>query len=297
VTSTPTPVAGLTTRPATGTKHGTLSCGKYRKCKRPECVEAVNAYRRRARRLQGYGIWQPLVDAAPAREHLRYLNRLGYSYRSIATALGKPTSSITKVVYPSPARDVRRRIRPELAQAIYALRPEGIQAKLVLAVGTSRRLHALNAIGWPNTVIGERIGSFNTQVLHTHRQKWVLQKTATAVLRCYEELRHLDPVQHGVPAALVKGLHTRAAQHGWRDPLWWEDYGRIDDPEFDPATAERRLSRNELGAIRREEIAHLGSFGLSEDEIGNRVGLSAKHVREVLRELRTGERRDRGTAA
>lgn len=281
------------------TTHGTLSCGKYRKCKRPECVEAVRAYRRLRYRKQGYGQWQPLVDATPARQHIEALHNLGYSYRSIAASIGKYTAAITKIAYPSPTRKAHHRIRPELEAAILAIKPEDIVTGMVPAAGTSRRLRALNAIGWPNTVIGERVGSWNTQLLHTHQQKYVLQTTAAAVAECFEQLKDLDPVEHGVPVSLVKTLTARAAQKNWRDPLWWEDMGHIDDPDFDPAAVEQELGRNEEAAVRRAEIKHLMSYGFDHEVIAARMDMHPTTVRNIMNELRRGQRRDRsrGVAA
>lgn len=277
------------------TPHGTLSCGKYRRCKRPECVEAVRAYRLRAYRLKGYGQWQPLVDAEPARQHLKKLHAMGCSYASIAAALGKHTAAVTNIVYEKTCKP--RRIRRELNDAILTITLDSIDPPRVDSTGTSRRIRALNAIGWPNTVIGEHIGSWNTQVNHIHHQRKVLRETAIAVADCYERLRNLDPIDHGVPAPLARSVMSRAIKHGARDPLWWEDWGSIDDPDFDPATAERELSRNELGALRRREVQHLMSAGCDAAQIAARIGLGVSTVQAIMAELTTGTRRDRAGAA
>lgn len=50
--------------------HRNLTCVKEYRCKRPECVARNQAYARRRYRQQGYGTWQPLVDATPARQHI-----------------------------------------------------------------------------------------------------------------------------------------------------------------------------------------------------------------------------------
>ncbi len=284
----------MTTR-AKETPHGTLSCGKYRKCKRPECVEAARAYRLRVYRLKGYGQWQPLVDAEPARQHLQKLNAMGCSYASIATALGKHKAAITNIAYEG-ARKTRR-IRRELNDAILEITIDSIHPPRVDSTGTSRRIRALNAIGWPNTIIGEHIGSWNTQVNHIHHQRKVLRETAMAVADCYERLRNLDPIEQGVPAPVARSIMARAAKHGARDPLWWEDWDRIDDPDFDPATAERELPRNGLGALRRGEIQHLMSYGCEAEEIAHRLDMATTTVRTVMNEIASGQRRDRTGAA
>lgn len=279
------------------TEHGTLSCGKYRKCQRPECVEAVRAYRRRVYRLKGYGQWQPLVDAAPAQDHIGLLNAQGCSFRSIAEALGLGLSAVTKVMYTGPRRKAPRRIRPEFSEAILSLTLEDVNPPLVSAVGVSRRIRALNLMGWPNTVIGERVGSWNTQMNHIHQQKTVTRSMALAVSDCYESLKRMDPSELGVRREVALCVASKARKHGARDPLWWEDWGTIDDPRFDPADAERALSRDELAAHRRHEIAYLMSDGCIPERIAQRLEMHVSTVREVMLELETGVRRVRKQVA
>lgn len=297
-----TPAAGMTRLPAAGTKpfpaHGTLSCGKYRKCQRPECREAVRAYRRRVHRLQGYGQWQPLVDAEPARQHLQDLNAQGYSYRVIANHLGRYVAAITGIVYElNPGRGRKRRIRPEFSAAILAITPDDLTPGFLLAVGTARRICALNAMGWPTRVIADRLGVSCPRIRQIRQQQTVTQSTATAVASLYEELKGQDPVEHGVVPGTVVRLHRLAEREGWPDPLWWEDMGHIDDPNFDPATAEQELSRDEQAALRRAEIEHLTSFGFVPEVIAERLDMHVSTVRAIVHELRTGQRRDRKGAA
>lgn len=279
------------------TEHGTLSCGKYRGCKRPECVAAVLAYEARRRRLVGYGKWHPLVDAEPARQHLLKLSEAGCSYRSIAVALGKCLSAVTRVVFPSVAKPQTQRIRAEYSAAILALSAADVITPRVPAVGVSRRVRALNVVGWPNTAIGERIGRSATHINHIHHQSMVMRGTAELIKDCYEQLKNLDPLEHGVPVHTALTVAGKAKAQGARDPLWWDDWDSIDDPKFDPGTAERDLNRDELGELRRDEIEHLASFGCEAQDIATRLGLHLSTVRAVVQEWRTGERRDRKKAA
>ncbi|MEU7010399.1 hypothetical protein [Streptomyces sp. NPDC046332] len=303
MTSTQTPAAGLTTRPAAGTKrgtpeHGTLSCGKYHKCQRPECREAVRAYRRRVHRLQGYGQWQPLVDAEPARAHLQHLNAQGFSYQVIADHLGRYLAAVTGIVYElNPGRGRKRRIRAEFSQAILAITPDDLTPGLLQAAGTARRICALNAIGWPTRIIADRLGVACPRVREVTRQQHVTHATASAVADCYEDLKDRNPLEHGIAPGTVLKLQRLAARKGWRDPLWWEDMGGIDDPLFDPAEADQGLKRNEEAAVRRAEIEHLSSFGMNYEQIAARLGMQPGSVRDIVRELRTGQRRDRQGAA
>lgn len=283
--------------PQKETPHGTLSCRKYRKCERPECVAVALAYEARRRRLMGYGRWNPLVDVEPARQHLRKLNARGCSYRSIAAALGKYTAAITHIVYTHAGKSQTQRIRPEFSAAILALTVEDVSPPRVCSVGTSRRVRALNLMGWPNTVIGERIGKYATHVNHIHHQKQVRRETAEAIEDVYETLKDLKPVEHGVDPHTARTVAGKARVQGARDPLWWEDWGTIDDPGFDPQMAERDLNVRELGALRREEIEHLASYGMEAEQIAIRLDMAFGSVRDILREIRTGQARERGRGA
>lgn len=78
----------------------------------------------------------------------------------------------------------------------------------------------------------------------------------------------------------------RAMSRGWRDPQWWEDYGHIDDPAFDPDQAERALDRREQAALRRAEIEHLAAFNVHETEIAHRLGMDATYVHDLIRDMK-----------
>lgn len=203
------------------------------------------------------------------------------------------TAAITRIVFTHAKKSRTQRIRPEFSAAILALTAGDVSSPRVLAVGTSRRIRALNLMGWPNTMIGDRIGKIGTHVNHIHHQKKVMRATAEAVEECYQELRVLDPVQCGVDPHTVRTVIGKARKQGAKDPLWWEDWGRIDDPDFDPDLVEQELNLREEAAVRREEIKHLASFGLTAEVIAERLGMMPGTVRDIMRELRTGERRDR----
>lgn len=280
------------------TEHGTLSCGKYRKCPRPECREAARAYRRLTYRKQGYGTWQPLVDAEAARQHLLTLNAAGFSYKVIAEHLGRYTAAVTGIVYElSPGKQRKRRIRPEFEAAILALSPETMTPGMLPAIGSIRRVRALNAIGWPTRVIADHMGTVPPRIRSITSQQLVTRATAQGIANCYQALHRLNPLEHNINPGTVLKLTRMAARKGWRDPLWWEDMGGIDDPEFDPTMVERELGRNDEAAVRRAEIEHLMSYGCNHDQIAARLDMHPTTVRNIMNELRTGQRRERRSVA
>ncbi|MEU6057949.1 hypothetical protein [Streptomyces sp. NPDC047097] len=278
--------------------HGTLSRAKYHRCPCEKCRDCTRHYQRTRYRQRGYGTWQPYVDAEPARQHLLTLHSAGISYSSIAEHLGRHTATVTALVYDlGPNRRRKLRVRPDFAEQILSLTAEALSPSRVDATGTARRLQALAAIGWPMRSLGRHIGVHEATVNRLTLQPKVYAATATAVTAAYERLRTLTPEEHGITRSAATRTRNWAAARGWRDPLWWEDMGRIDDPTFDPDTADRPLNRDELAAVRRGEVEHLLAADCTSEEIATRLGMSPGTVRQVVLEVRTGQRRDRKKAA
>lgn len=276
--------------------HGTLSRAKYHKCKCPACLERCRTYQRSRHRKQGYGTWQPLIDAEPVRQHLLNLNAAGMSYKVIAAQLGRSTACVTRFIYDlSPTQPRKKRTRPELAAEILAVTASDLTPGMIDATGARRRIQALAANGWPLISLGPHIGVSPATVGRIARQRYVFRPTARAVAECYEQLRGQRPEDHGITAGSVLKTRNRAVREGWRDPVWWDDMGHIDDPDFDPAAAEKPLGRDELAALRRAEIAHLAAFGCSPEHIHKRLGeeVALSTVRAIVAELRTGQKRYR----
>ncbi|MFE5895868.1 helix-turn-helix domain-containing protein [Streptomyces sp. NPDC056488] len=289
-TTSETPAVGLSTRPAAVTNrgHGSPTWVFTKNCPCKKCRVVKNAYARQVHRRRCYGTWQPYVDAAPTVRHLRKLHDAGISYAQIARQSGLHENHVHRI-----ANGHSKQVRPATAEAILALTAESVQRKVLPITGSARRLQALAAIGWPFTTLATYIGMNPRGISRINYQPYIFQSTAKAIVAAYERLKDQKPEDHGVSLVGAQKSRALAERRGWPDPLWWEDMGHIDDPEFDPATAERELNRDELGALRREEIEHLSSYGCDAETIAKRLHMHLGTVRGVLRELRTGERRDR----
>ncbi|MEU0355688.1 hypothetical protein [Streptomyces cyaneofuscatus] len=289
----------MTTRTRPIADHGTLSRYKHHGCKCDTCRAGYTAWQRNRYRRRGYGTWQPFVDAEPIRQHILTLHAGGMSYASIAKAAGMYEATVTGFIYALSAKDPRKeKATPEIAARILAVTPDPMLSGWVDATGTRRRIQALAANGWPMSALAGFIGVNSGSVNRFTRQIRVYADTARAVADVYAKYATASPQDHGVPQ-WKSDRHRREAQaKQWPDPTWWEDMGHIDDPTFDPQkVVKRRLNRDELAAIRREEIAHLASYGHEAEEIAQRIGLGVTATRQILLELRTGQRRDRKTAA
>lgn len=275
-----TPAAGLTTR------HGERRC-YLQGCRRDECSQANYRYLARYRLDRARGT-RRRVPATPVAQHVRQLAAEGWSHKQIGAA----ANCLPRIITSLSAGDYQT-IRSDLAARILAARPHidlVPPRSYVNAAGTIRRVQALIAIGHPLKAIAAECGMTKTALgrVVNYGHERITARHATAVSALYR--RWSDQ-----PGTNTRA-RNRAAAAGWKDPLWWEDMGHIDDPGFDPATAERDLNRDQLAAHRRAEIAHLHSFGLTEETIAARLGLALSTVHAITAELRTGQRRDRTKA-
>jgi DNA-binding CsgD family transcriptional regulator len=277
--------------------HNNLTCVKQYGCRLPDCVERNRNYQRNLRRKRAEGTWQPLIDATPAREHLRALVDGGLPYRQIAQILGIDWGDLTQILYQHKKTSPRHRIRPALAKRILTI-PLGTAGKpfLINSVGTQRRIQALAAMGWPQDHIGRR-GGWDGRLAWVLTHDRVTSGTADKISAIYDRLRVLVPEDHGVTALSAQRAREAAARRGWVSPFGWD--GNIDDPNAQPDTddtAPAQIITPKRDKTRNDEIKHLAGFGISEAEIARRVGLTRQDVAERLKKWRKEDRGQQVTA-
>lgn len=102
--------------------------------------------------------------------------------------------------------------------------------RLIPAIGTTRRIHALQRLGWSIPVIAEHLDMAARQLWWTTTQTLVTRQVAERVAEVYEAL------SMSLPATDTKGqrisvskVRTHAERMGWLPPLAWDDIDR--DPE------------------------------------------------------------------
>lgn len=285
----------MTTAVRTLPEHGTLSRAKYHKCHCEQCRRASADYQRTRHRKRGYGTWQPLIDAEPVRQHLLMLRDHGISYIRAAELAGMYAPTVGRLLYTVAGRKPVKRVRPETAEALLAVQPNAISTHRTDATGTHRRIQALAANGWPLRRQGSHFGLNPCTPGRLLAQTTLCTTTAKAIADAYDTLWDQRPEDHGVTACDADKTRRRAAERGWRDPLWWEDMGGIDDPDFNPDAVEQPLKRDELAALRRAEIIHLTRYGYTPETIHQRLNeeISLSAIRNIVVEYHKGERRDR----
>lgn len=234
------------------------------------------------------------VDATEARDHLNMLNQT-MSWKRIGEVSGCSRNRLY---------DIGKGRVPEINRLthdrILAIRPpssSGDPKQLIDATGTRRRIQAMAMIGHSQDAIADAIGGSQWHIgkISMGASRMIRRRTADRIDAAYAELAQQAPE----PSRYVTRCRNIAAAKGWRDPAFWEDMGRIDDPTFDPATADKPLGRFELSELRREEIEHLASYGYKPTQIRARINdeLSLNHVREIVLAWRRGQKREREQVA
>lgn len=249
------------------------------------CRKCIDAHSRacRTRELAHLQGTPPRVPTGPITQHVHALTRRGLSCAQIAIAAGVSKSSVAN------AKNARNpTFNRTVADKILAVRPRIVRdTDRVPATGTRRRIQALYAIGHGSKAISEltSMSPYSIQIIANRPHEIVTAGTYKAIRKAYRALA----VQPGVSAR----AKASARSNSWAPPAAWGD--DIDDPAATPEadTPESGLSRDELAAVRRAEIEHLEQFNLSEHEIADRLGMAYTTVRNIVLELRTGQRRVR----
>jgi hypothetical protein len=279
-------------RPAEAFEHGDPK--RYRRgCRCPECKAGDAAYRARLKYLRQTG---RAITRTPNRaaDHITLLRAGGLDDRDIR----KQADIVCDVLY----RIMRREgtILASTEARILAI-PVPKQAgpirsrAYVSGLGTRRRLRALVAAGWYSAELARRMGKTrrNFGLLLEGRDTGNVAMFITDQARAvYAELHNQRPEDHGIAHYYAERARQYAAARGWAGPDYWDE-DDFDNPDFVPATSDDDISKNQLGALRRAEIAHLITFNLSHADIANRLGMNENYVRDIAREIATGQRRIR----
>ncbi|MFE9777778.1 hypothetical protein ACFYPA_06425 [Streptomyces sp. NPDC005775] len=218
--------------------HGTNAKYHLEKCRCYPCCHAASEYDRNRRRAIAYGRWQPFVDAAPVRAHVRELGEFGIGWIRAARLAGVATGGVSKLLYGDKPRGLEptKRMRPHIALALLAVEPtlDNMGNRVPIdGTGTRRRLQALVAKGWTQSELARRLDMDRTNFPRTLTSDLVRVATVRAVNALYDELWRADPTDHGVPAHRAEAARRKAIKNGWAPVGAWDD-DQIDDPAAHP---------------------------------------------------------------
>ena len=176
----------------------------------------------------------PLVDAEPARRHVRNLMAAGVSVIRIAEHANVGFAVVSGLLYDrGPSRPASVKLRHLNAQRILSVRADQVATGYVDATGTHRRLQALMANGWPQLRLGPHVRLHPVYVNAVLKQSTVFGTTAANVAAAYDRLWNQDPRQHGVCTGTWKKVRNLARANGWAPPGAWDE-DTIDDPAAGP---------------------------------------------------------------
>lgn len=272
----------------------------HRGCRCTRCTQAATKAAQRWQYLRETGRGT-FVTPDRAADHIRFLRAAGMADSEIITSANLCPDLLYSIL--RNARRIHRKTENRVLAVPIPTSGEMRSEACVSALGTTRRLQTLTANGWPATHLAKRIGKHAEYVrlLIQGVSPQVRLVTAHKVRNLYTELADQSPEGAGVHPRYIQQCRDRATANNWPTGDYWDD-DDFDNPDFQPAMATViELKRDQLGAIRREEILHLAACGLSHDEIQQRLQdvhgrpLSLSHIRNVIREQH--QPRDRSTKA
>lgn len=163
--------------------HGTRARYVSGKCRCEECRRANCEYSKARERARKAGEFNGVVDAAPAREHIRKLARAGVGYKMVAWSASLPVSIVAGI-----KSGRRRNARAATVRKILAVTIDcrGDKA-LVSAASTWRRIEKLLEEGYTKRDIARRLYKRENPSLQFRRQR-VTVRTRARIERLFEKL-------------------------------------------------------------------------------------------------------------
>lgn len=222
----------MTQRPANSrVQHGDPACADYG-CKLEQCLKARSDRKKRNKFLLDTG--RPgYVPADRSAAHLRKFRAAGMQDKEVLAVMpigrrtfyralrGEPLSRVTEqkilsVPVPQQTGDVRT-------------------TALVDPTGIHRRIQALVWLGWPSSVLEERLGVWPGWIELSFARRGVRSYLACQVKRLYDDLWSVRPEAESVDAGAAEEARLYARSLSWHGPLAWDE-DTIDDPRAKPQT-------------------------------------------------------------
>lgn len=207
-----------------------------------------------------------MVDAAPVRAHIRWLQNAGLGIERLVSLAGISEGAVNALMYGSTAYPPSRRVHAHVAAAILEVTPTMdtlAPGAHIDATGTRRRLQALAAAGWPTATLAERLDRHPKQLRAWRTATTCTVRIHTEIERLYAVLHYHRP--HPVTAtehAAVTRTTTYAHTQRWAPPSAWRAT-TIDDPTARPQPAPTAPAladltvRTELGSVDMAAVARI----------------------------------------
>lgn len=273
----------MTTAVREAPHHNTVTCVKHYGCKRFECLERKRAYQNEWRRNRNTN--PSLIDAEPVRQHLARLAEANIGPRRVAILTGLATATVAGFTNPYGSSNGRRhgrkhKVRPDVAAKILALDPDSTTPGVTDSTGSRRRIQALNAAGWSNASLRDRLPLGRATIHTLHRKPYLYARVADAIAALYDELKDQRPEECGVPPASAHRARLRAERNNWPNIAYWADrMDVIDDPHFEPMY---RVTRREV--IAQDANWIMTTVGLNKADTAARLGVDKSYIDHAFRD-------------
>lgn len=226
-------------------KHGSRYTYVHHKCRCDACTKANTEYGRKYNLTKAHHYWNPhlpatptdLVDAEPARQHVKRLSQAGIGEPRTAELAGTTRSTINRLLrgdtnQPTPTQKLPRDTADRILAVEISVRSYSGGAQIP-ATGTRRRLQALVHVGYPMTTLARLLGiHYNTCVNLVNAHGETTFRTAVKVAGLYTKLWDKPPVAVTAPQKrAVSQARNYARKRGYAPPLAWNN---IDDPNDKP---------------------------------------------------------------
>lgn len=283
--STPTR-SGRPAIPADAFEHGDVR-RYHRGCRCTPCTTSASREARKNHylRLTGRGTQRTADRAA---DRIRRLRIAGLSDADIQAAAGIAPHTMYRILRSQPIH-----IRTEqriLAVPVPAPTGEPTRCRARIdATGTVRRVRALAAAGWYIAETARRLDrhkQYIEAIANGRTGNAVTLHIAATVAGLYEEIAHQRPEDHGLAPGLITRSRRLAAAKGWPDPVFWEDYGGIDDPDAPETATEGGTPRY---VALSEDAQWLMSAGYSLEHAAQRLGVTRAYLDQCIRRYRLAQ--------
>lgn len=271
-------------------RHGTAVAYQADGC---GCTPCTDAYRKVAKYRNAF---PTTMNATPVLNHINMLRRAGMGEKRIARTAQVCDATIACLIRGRPGQSKpQKRIRTATAEKILAVTLQIAPGHVVDATGTRRRLQALIAQGWGMRRLGAELGytgrSASVRVNQWMHHEGVQKRTADRVAALYERLWDTPPPNTTRDEKRAISLSkNKATKNGWPPPMAWDDIDNDTRPpaptetdtDLDPVKVLRTVDGRHTGRLttaeRVEAIKILHSCGLSDGEIGRRLGVSSSTI-------------------
>jgi transcriptional regulator with XRE-family HTH domain len=234
-----------------------------------------------------------VVGAAAARETVRQLRDAGMSLRRVCEVSGVAPATLDRLLFgqPSKGQAPSKRIDRVTADALLTVTLDPgavIWGRRVLAIGSARRLQALQERCWSLSSLASRLPRKRLALIAISggRRRMVDRSTAEAIKAVYGELWDQLPLEETRGQKIAATMaRNRARAAGWPPPAAWDDES-IDDPEGMPHGAASSSDRSGDGHI--DDYSWLRSERFSIGEAAERLGVTLRTAQRYEARIKAG---------